>query len=103
MKHRQILLQVEAVQDLDAGFAFYESKESELGYYFIDSLLADLDALSFYAGIHPRYFGFFRMLSKRFPYAIYYDIQQEVVSVAAILNMRKDPLFIRKELGERKS
>ena len=47
MKHRQILLQVEAVQDLDAGFAFYESKESELGYYFIDSLLADLDALSF--------------------------------------------------------
>ena len=103
MKHRRVLLQVEAAQDLDAGFAFYELKESGLGNYFVDSLLADLDALSFYAGIHPRYFGFFRMLSKRFPYAIYYDIQKEIVPVTAILNIRKDPFFIRKELGERKS
>lgn len=102
MKSRQVIIQVEASQDLDAGFIFYESKESGLGYYFVDSLLADLESLSFYAGIHPRFFGFFRMFSKRFPYAIYYSVQEEVVYVVAILDMRRNPRSIYKKLISRK-
>jgi hypothetical protein len=63
-----------------------------------DSILSDLDSLILLAGVHPIYFGFHRMLSKRFPFGIYY----EVVYVYAILDLRRDPLWIRKRLQQRR-
>ena len=59
-----------ASQDLIKGFDFYEKQEAGLGSYFIDSLFADIDSLLVYAGIHPIHFEYYRMLSKRFPFAI---------------------------------
>ena len=35
----------EAAEDLEAGKAFYDSREQGIGDYFIDSLLADIDSL----------------------------------------------------------
>ena len=73
-----------------------------VGDYFIDSILADLDSLILFAGIHPIYFGFHRMLSKRFPFGIYYEVEDEMVYVYAILDLRRDPLWIRKRLRKRR-
>lgn len=70
MKSRSVVLQREAVEDLERGRIFYDRQESGLGDYFFEALLADLESLSFYAGIHPVYCGFYRILSKRFPFAI---------------------------------
>jgi hypothetical protein len=58
--------------DLDQGGAFYAQHGEELGDYFLDSLFTDIDSLVLYAGIHVQIWGFHRMLSRRFPYAIYY-------------------------------
>ena len=33
------------------------------------------------------------MLAKRFPYAIYYEIKDEIAYVVAVLPMRRDPLY----------
>ena len=55
----------------------------------------------FIAGVHPIYFQFHRMLSKRFPFGIYYDVEGDVAYVYAILDLRRDPLWIRKRLTER--
>jgi len=41
------------------------------------------------------------MLSKRFPFGIYYEVEADVVYVYAILDLRRDPLWIRKRLRER--
>lgn len=41
------------------------------------------------------------MLSKRFPFAIYYELEDDVVYVYAILDLRRDPLWIREQLCER--
>jgi hypothetical protein len=41
------------------------------------------------------------MLSKRFPFGIYYEVEDEVVYVYAILDLRRDPLWFRKQLRER--
>ena len=68
-----------AEQDLLWGFAFYEKQERGLGSYFMDALCSDIDALQLYAGIHASYFGFHRLLSKRFPFAIYYRLSDETV------------------------
>ena len=41
-------------EDLVAGFTFYEEQESGLGSYFLHSLIADIDSLRLYAGVHVR-------------------------------------------------
>jgi len=88
----------EAEQDLVDGFAFYERQSKGLGDYFLDSIFSDVESLYLYAGIHALHFGYHRLLAKRFPFAIYYRIQNEVVRVYAILDCRRDPAWIRDRL-----
>lgn len=87
-----------AQEDLAQGFAFYEAQEPGVGNYFLESLYSDIDALRLYAGIHRSVFGFYRLLSKRFPYAIYYSMENETVFVWAVLDCRQDPERIRERL-----
>jgi plasmid stabilization system protein ParE len=87
-----------ALDDLAAGRCFYERQGRGLGSYFLDSLFADIDSLALYAGIHQRVFGYHRLLAKRFPYAIYYTVQGEVAVVWRVLDLRRDPLRIRRAL-----
>ena len=68
----------EAQQDLVDGFRFYESQSAGLGDYFLDSLFADIDSLQIYAGIHPLYFDYHRLLAKRFPCAVYYRMEGNI-------------------------
>jgi plasmid stabilization system protein ParE len=88
----EIRLTRSAEEDLVRGFAFYEVQQQSLGTYFLDSLYADIDSLMLYAGIHAKPVGrFHRALSKRFPFAIYYEIKIDVVTVVAILDCRQNP------------
>lgn len=89
----------EAEQDLIDGFAFYERQSIGLGDYFLDSIFSDVESLHLYAGIHPLHFGYHRLLAKRFPFAIYYRIQNEVIRVYAILDCRRDPSWVRNRLA----
>jgi plasmid stabilization system protein ParE len=88
----------EAQQDLMDGFRFYEKQSEGLGDYFLDSLFSDIDSLRIYAGIHAVHFGYHRLLSKRFPCAIYYRVKRKIVRVYAVLDCRRDPSWIRKRL-----
>ena len=87
-----------AANDLREGALFYERQRAGLGRYFLDKLFNDIDSLCHHAGIHPLYFGYYRMLAKRFPYAIYYRIEGDVACVAAVLDCRRNPLFMKKRL-----
>lgn len=89
------------VQDLIDGYRFYEMQEAGLGRYFLDSLFADIDSLLLYAGIHPVFFGaYHRLLAKRFPFAIYYTTDRELVLVHAVLDCRRKPAWTRKRFGK---
>ena len=88
----------EAEQDMIDGFRFYEAQDQGLGDYFLDSLSSDIDSLHLYAGIHPKYFGYHRLLSQRFPFAVYYRIVNKVVRVHAVLDCRRDPEWIADQL-----
>jgi len=88
----------EAADDMNEGKVFYSARESWLGEYFWDSILSDIESLYLYAGIHPIVFGYHRLLSKRFPYTIYYDIDNKIVRVVAVLPMRRNPAWIKKRL-----
>ena len=89
----------EAERDLAEGRRFYEQQRPGLGVYFLDSLFSDIDSLQLYAGIHRICFGrYHRLLSRRFPFAIYYTLAEDLVSVHAILDGRRHPSWPRKRL-----
>jgi plasmid stabilization system protein ParE len=93
-----------AERDLLIGFDFYESQAEGPGQYFLDSLFADIDALTLYAGIHPKPLaGLHRSLTKRFPFAIYYDFDGHTAIVLAVLDCRRNPRSIRSALRTRRS
>lgn len=87
-----------AEDDLREGHQFYESQAVGLGAYFLDTLYADIDTLGYLAGLHRVVLGYHRLLSKRFPFAVYYRVQDNIVTVFAILDCRRSPNWIRKKL-----
>ena len=88
----------DAEEDLVEGYWFYERQSSGLGDYFRSCLIADIESLAYYGDIHTIEFGFHRALSKRFPFCIYYRMDEDRVIVAAVLDARRDPLWIRRRL-----
>ncbi len=80
-----------AKEDLIDGYHFYEKQSPGLGAYFLDSLIL-------YAGIHRVVFGSHRALSKRFPFAIYYDLVGGEIQIHAVLDCRRRPSWIRRRL-----
>ena len=80
-----------AMGDIQSGQQFYEQQQEGLGAYFLDSLFSDIDALLLYAGIHQQFFGYYRALSKRFPYAIYYQVSGQTIQVWRVLDCRQKP------------
>ena len=91
----------EVADDLNEGKAFYSMREVWLGEYFWDSILSDIESLYLIAGVHQTTFGFHRLLSKRFPYAVYYDIDDKIVRVVAVIPVRRDPVWIDNKLTSR--
>jgi plasmid stabilization system protein ParE len=86
--------------DLVDGYRFYERQAVGIGAYFLDSLYSDIDSLLISAGMHSVHFEkYHRLLSKRFPFAIYYRVEEETVLVYAVLDCRRDPAWIRNKLG----
>ena len=83
-----------AEQDLEDGADFYESQEPGVGVFFTDCLIADIDSLAFYAGIHEFYLGFYRTFAKRFPFAIYYKLVYDTAFVYAVLDCRRNTTVI---------
>jgi len=101
MTVRDVVVLSEVAADLNAGRGFYDQSEPGLGDYFWDSLCADIESLLIYAGIHNRQHGLYRVLAKRFPYAIYYEIADDVAYVVAVLPIRRHPDWIKRRLGDR--
>ncbi|MCA9249206.1 MAG: hypothetical protein KDA42_18920 [Planctomycetales bacterium] len=52
-----------------------------------------------YAGIHEMTYGHYRKLSSRFPFVIYYQVEEEIATVVAVLDARRDPSWTRKRLS----
>ncbi|WNM63361.1 type II toxin-antitoxin system RelE/ParE family toxin [Candidatus Nitrospira neomarina] len=88
-----------ALEDLHSGRQFYENQAEGVGEYFFDAVFADIDSLALYAGIHQKFFGYHRLLARRFPYAIYYKMADpNTVIVQRVLDLRQHPQKIKTAL-----
>tara|TARA_Y100001933_G_scaffold125215_1_gene125032 strand:- start:126 stop:434 length:309 start_codon:yes stop_codon:yes gene_type:complete len=91
VKSIQILASAEL--DLVKGYRFYEYQADGVGRYFLDTVYSEIESLGMNAGVHPRFFcEYHRLLSRKFPWAIYYTVEADRVLVHAILDNRSDPL-----------
>jgi plasmid stabilization system protein ParE len=90
-----------ALEDLDRGRAFYDNQGEGLGAYFLDSLFSEIDSLVLFGGIHREVFGYHRLIASRFPYAVYYKVEQSQVAVVwRVLDLRQSPANLRKILEQ---
>jgi hypothetical protein len=98
---KQVVILGDVAEDIEAARDFYDTQEPGVGEYCVDSLLADIESLGLFSGIHPVQFEFHRMLASRFPFGIYYREQGDETQVFAVLDLRRSPNWIRKELKKR--
>lgn len=90
----------QAEDDLVEGYNFYEGQAPGLGTYFLDCIYSDVESLLLYAGIHEIvHKDYLRMLSERFPFAIYYTLSGDEIKIHAIVDCRRDPAWIRGRLN----
>jgi hypothetical protein len=76
----------EAISDLRLRARFYENQSPGLGTCFLD-----IESLQLYAGVHIQNEGYFRLFSKRFPYAVYYQVSGDLILIFAVLDCRRNP------------
>ena len=98
---RDVQISEDALEDLNYGSLFYEAQESGLGEYFAACLRADIEGLKISAGIHRVVFrDYHRLLSRVFPYGIFYTIDQKSAVVWAVVDLRRSPEWVRKRLAD---
>jgi plasmid stabilization system protein ParE len=93
----------EAQADLREGVEFYEQQNVGLGTYFLDTIFSDIDSLILYAGVHIELNSYYRLLSKTFPYAVYYQIDGGIIKIYAILDCRRNPKRTIEKLTQRRT
>ena len=98
---RRVIVLEEAVQDLETAKDFYNTQETGVGDYCTDSLLADIESLALLHGIHPLHFSCFRMLATHFPFGVYYLDEDKETQVIAVLDLRREPSWIHREIKRR--
>ncbi len=89
----------EAKADILRGYDFYESQSLGLGDYFRRRILEDIDSLERFGGIHEKYRGYHRTISRKFPYLIYDSVTGDLVTVVAVLDGRSRPDWIEQRVS----
>jgi len=94
--------QPEVEADVRSGRAWYEGKSRGLGDEFLRVFYASCQELTrnprMYPPIHR---DFHRCLLRRFPYAIYFTIEQDIVVIFGLLHCARDPRRLHEVLRDR--
>lgn len=92
MNRYDLLSDVASDADLEAAFEWYESEQPGLGFEFLDEVRAVydriLDGPFKYQELRS---GIRRALTRRFPYAIFFSIENDFIVIVAILDTARDP------------
>ncbi|MBS1902377.1 MAG: type II toxin-antitoxin system RelE/ParE family toxin [Bacteroidetes bacterium] len=91
MSKRLRLLSV-ARTDIANAFAYYESESRGLGVVFLQILEGLLDHVVEYPEFYPQRIGQTRRaLVPRFPYAVFYIVDAEEITILGVRHTKQDP------------
>jgi plasmid stabilization system protein ParE len=78
--------------DVEAAFDWYEFEEAGLGFQFLTELRAAyVRILDDPLGYQKLRSSIRRVLTRRFPYAVYFSIENGVIVIVAVLHTARDP------------
>ncbi len=87
-----VRLQPDAEQDLADAAAWYEAQVPGLGHQFLDEILATFASVSNAPLIYPVvHRNTRRALAHRFPFGVYYRVEQKDVVVLAVMHGSRSP------------
>jgi len=92
MAHR-LVAGFRADLDVEGAFEWYERQQSDLGLEFLDELRGSYDRIAEnpfkYQELRS---GIRRALLRRFPYAVYFAVEDQVAIILAVLHVGRDPV-----------
>jgi plasmid stabilization system protein ParE len=82
-----------AWNDLDIAFEWYEGQRRGLGFDFLDCVEASIVTIQQMPKLYAKHHEHFRRaLVRRFPFSIFYTIEEGEIVVHAIFDNRQDPI-----------
>lgn len=92
----------EVEEDVIGGYSWYEEKAPGLGEEFLRMVYACANELPRHALLYKKVYGDFRRrLIRRFPYAIYFRIEENVIIIFGLFHCARDPRTVRSKLSNR--
>lgn len=90
----------EAAQDIDEACDWYEAQRAGLGYEFLRCIEACTQAICRTPEMYSKVFEDYRRgLLRRFPYAIFYEYADDVVTIYCVFHTARDPEKWRERLS----
>ena len=97
----KVVIEATAYDDVDLVSDFYERQEPGVGAYFIQQFAHTARSLNVTGGSHSLRRGFHFCLVERFPVAIYYKVEGDEVRIRGVLDCRRSPKWISRQLKKR--
>jgi len=93
----RIVIRPRAETDVREARDWYESQRAGLGAEFLAEIDATIQVLSRAPQRHAIYYrGFRRVLARRFPYKLFYRVEEDQIIIFRILHVRRDhPRLLR--------
>jgi toxin ParE1/3/4 len=78
--------------DLDIAIAWYEKQRKGLGFDFLDCVEVAIKSITQSPEIYRIYYSKFRgCIVRRFPFIIFYTIEEDEIIVHSVFDTRQDP------------
>lgn len=98
MRYR-VVIRSDAENDLKQAFSWYEEKRQGLGYDFLLQIDAGLRFIERNPKVCPvEYKGTRKFLIKRFPYKIIHLVEEEKITVLAVIHSKRNPVLTKKRI-----
>ena len=96
----RIIIRPEAEDDLIDEYNWYEEQSKGLGFDFLRCIDASLNSIKHYPKMYRKiYKNIHRAFIRRFPYGIFYLIDEDKIVVLAILHAKRDPKLWKKRIS----
>ena len=88
----RLVFSPEVKDDLDNAYGWYEDRRPGLGEEFLSCIEAAISRISRTPELYPRvYKQYRRCLIRRFPYAIFFEYESEIIFVYSIFHTSQNP------------
>ena len=81
-----------AEDDLDTAFAWYEKQRRGLGFEFLDCVEVGIQNILRFPEMYAEiYSNFRRCVVRRFPFSLFYTIEEDEIVIHSVFDNRQDP------------